>query len=595
MEEGKEANPLADEGFRAFALEALRRWHVPGVAVAVVDGESTWAEGYGIATFPSTPVTSSTLFYTGSTTKAFTAAIVSLLIASGKYSIPSFSSSTSSSSSPSSSSPAFSTPLDWQTPIARLLGDDFVLMGEYEWANAHLTLEDALSHRTGFPRHDKALPKPSSSSSSAGFDGVREVTRRLRFLPATAEPRVRWRYCNLMFMVVSHAIQTLTGEWLGATMRRLLWAPLGMHATFLRLEDALRAREQLAAGYYWDYQRQRSHPGEQQEENEGFVEVPFADLDVASGAGGIISNVLDYAQWLRCLMREEDEDEDEDAPVLPREARRQLLTARTVMPPESRAGFDAPLAYALGWNFGTYRGHRVFTHGGGMDAYGAEVYFFPDLGYGVVTMANTALTSNFVGVELAWKLIDDRLGVPEGERFDWAGRSQKMLERKLAEPETAVQELYPDRADPPLPRQLPLEDYVGTYFHPAYRNVTIELIADPTRHPSPGADEHATGMGTNGKTEGGNGMSPSPRPGPGPGPELKAVRSDFEWPTVFEFRHVSGEFWAVVIDLLKVPNRLNGQLARAEFKIGVRGRVEALEMEFLEEGSEGVIAFQRVA
>jgi len=54
-----------------------------------------------------------------------------------------------------------------------------------------------------------------------------------------------------------------------------------------------------------------------------------------------------------------------------------------------------------------------------MHAYGAEVFFFPDLDYGVVTFANTAGTSNIVGLELVWHLVDEKLGIPVGERFDW--------------------------------------------------------------------------------------------------------------------------------------------------------------------------------
>lgn len=143
--------------------------------------------------------------------------------------------------------------------------------------------------------------------------------------------------------------------------------------------------------------------------------MPFSSLDVASGAGGIVSNVLDYSRWIHCLVREDE------CTVLPPEAHRELKAARIALSPDSGKGYDAPLAYALGWLLGTYRGHRVFTHSGGMEAYGAEVYFFPDLKYGVVTLANTAVTSNMAGMELAWKLINDRMGVAEEERFDWAG------------------------------------------------------------------------------------------------------------------------------------------------------------------------------
>ncbi|KAI2469640.1 beta-lactamase/transpeptidase-like protein [Annulohypoxylon bovei var. microspora] len=537
-------NPL-DDGFGAFVRDALERWHVPGMAVAVVDGEETWTNGYGISSFPSTPVTPSTLFYTGSTTKAFTAAIVALLIASGDHTYS-------------------GAPLGWQTPLAHLLRDDFVLAPGQEWAAAHLTLEDALSHRTGFPRHDKALGRRYAPDEHPAT--VRDVVRGLRYLPAVAEPRTVWRYCNLMYMVVAHAVQEVTGEWLGDTMRDRLWAPLGMDDTFLSVGQAMGAGREVAGGYYWDYQA-----------GGGFVEVPKLGLGLASGAGGIVSSVADYAKWVRCLI---DGDGDGDGKengegsgcgVLPREAHRELKAARVVLPPESRKGYDAPLSYALGWHAGTYKGHRLFTHSGGMEAYGALVYFFPDLKYGVVTLGNTAVSSNVVGMELVWKLIDDKLGIAQADRYDWAGLGNKTIQSQLKQPETAVEELYPERANQPLPPALRLQEYVGVYSHPAYQTITLELVD------------------TDGATTTKN--SETTR---GPRGQLKADRGNMEWQMTFEFIHVSGEFWAVVIDMLNSPNSLNGQLARAEFVVGVKGKVDKLKMEFLEDGSEGVIEFDKI-
>jgi CubicO group peptidase (beta-lactamase class C family) len=74
----------------------LELWHVPGVSVAVVDGEETYAQasslqsmlsrlifphqGYGTASIPALPMTLSTLFYAGSTTKAFTVVVMSFLV-----------------------------------------------------------------------------------------------------------------------------------------------------------------------------------------------------------------------------------------------------------------------------------------------------------------------------------------------------------------------------------------------------------------------------------------------------------------------------------------------------------------------------------
>ena len=40
---GGKSSPFTEE-FNKLASQTLERWHVPGMAVAVVDGDSTWAE-----------------------------------------------------------------------------------------------------------------------------------------------------------------------------------------------------------------------------------------------------------------------------------------------------------------------------------------------------------------------------------------------------------------------------------------------------------------------------------------------------------------------------------------------------------------------
>ena len=75
--------------------------------------------------------------------------------------------------------------------------------------------------------------------------------------------------------------------------------------------------------------------------------------------------------------------------------------------------------YTLGWDTTTYKGHQRWAHNGGTDSFGTEVNFFPGLKYGVVTFANTALSSNAIGEILSYKLIDDRLGVPPEKRGKW--------------------------------------------------------------------------------------------------------------------------------------------------------------------------------
>ncbi|KAK8053488.1 beta-lactamase/transpeptidase-like protein, partial [Apiospora saccharicola] len=516
-------NPL-DDAFERFALETLDEFHVPGLAIAIVDGKNTWAAGYGNATLPGTPVTPSTLFYGGSTTKAFTAAAFAQLI----------------------DAPDAHPDLGWRTPLSSLIRNDFVLAPEYAWAQAHLTLEDALSHRTGFPRHDKAL------STAYGPDGhkatMRDIAQSLRFLPMVHEPRVEFRYCNLMFMVASHVLQTLTGRWLGTTLREGLWRPLGMNATYFSLEDAQAAPEHLAMGYWWDYSNKSSKGG--------FGEVPFAGLDEASGAGAIVSTVLDYAKWIRCLANE--------AAPLSKAAHTAIKTPR-ITPMGTDKGWDGPGSYALGWMVNPYKGHTVYHHSGGMEGYGADVFFMPDLGYGVVTLANTAMTSNFAGKALAWELINDKLGVAEEDRYDWAAAGKKSIQDILSSYDSAVDQLYPGRTEQPLPPTLSLQKYAGTYYHPAYQNLTVEVdegTSSSSRQPSK--------------------------------PQLKGSRANAVWENSYEFEHVSGEFWAIFLDMKKSPNWLSGQVAKAEFRLGPDGWPDELVIEYMEDGSEGVITYHRV-
>lgn len=279
------------------------------------------------------------------------------------------------------------------------------------------------THSLSLCLSDVSQPKPTSDTHHFAPENrtatIQDTVRLLRYLPLSAPPRTRWQYCNQMYVVATHAIQTLAGgRWLGDVLRERIWAPLGMRATRFSLEDALAAAPEglhLARGYGW-----RSPGGggpEAAADESGFRAVPFMPTDEIGGAGAVMSNVEDYALWIRSLLREE-------GPV-PKEGHRAIKTPRMFVDPatalpSSGAPYDFAMAYALGWLVNSYRGHRFWTHSGGMHAYGAEVFFFPDLDFGVVTLGNTAGTSNYVGLLAVWKLVDDKLGVPEEERHDWA-------------------------------------------------------------------------------------------------------------------------------------------------------------------------------
>lgn len=242
------------------------------------------------------------------------------------------------------------------------------------------------------PRHDM-----TSLRSVNGRPAVpKDIVRNLRNLPTTAEPRVKFQYCNLMFVTLSHVIETITGKWLGDVLKEKIWGPLGMNSTYFDLDEALAAPNHLARGYYWN------------EKDEKYHEVRYMPVTEVSGAGAIFSNVLDYAKWVKSLLHKTG--------PLSESVHEDIRKPRFIagMPAYGR---DVQM-YGLAWQRFVYKGHVVYTHSGGMHAFGAQVYWLPEIKYGVVSFANTAGSSNAAEDALVFKLVDEKLGIKEEDRID---------------------------------------------------------------------------------------------------------------------------------------------------------------------------------
>lgn len=497
----------------------LNHWHVTGLSIAIVDGNDTFSKGYGISSFPAENVTPNTLFATASTTKAFTAAAFALLIDDSRNT---------------------SDPLSWQTPISSLIRDDFVVPDVY--ATAHLTIEDALSHRTGMPRHDGSWIGNSQT--------VREVVRNLRNLPLTEELRTKFQYCNLMYVTMSHVVETLTGSWLGKFFSDRIWKPLNMTHTFFSLRQAKAAAEsgavELATPYMWNNVTKE------------FMELPWLDSPQVSGAGAIISNVLDYAKWLRFLM--------DKAPPLSESGHEALRTPRIFAKMTNSSSFTGTQNYGLGWYLANFHGEPFITHDGSLPGFGTFIGYLPHKRYGIAMMSNTGGTSNFVTPILAFGLLADRLGVPEKERFPIEGDLESLLREAADKTRHPRKDLFPNapKESDIIPLSLPLEAYTGVYSNPGYYNLTIGL-ANESSYTSPGASAQlALGISTN--------------------KARKSLKSsvDRTWSKVLDFEHVSGEFfiirvsWDVGLPHIDYNDPLSIQTCKAEFRIGEDGKVSEL-------------------
>src|SRR4029453_9928320 len=138
---------------------AMKDWSVPGVAIAVIkDDRIVLAKGYGVREIGKPePVDEHTLFAIGSSSKAFTAAAIAMLVDDGK--------------------------LKWDDPVTKYL-PNFQLFDPY--TTRELTVSDLLTHRSGLARGDLLW-----YGSAYNRD---EIVRRVRYLKPSWSLRSRFGY-----------------------------------------------------------------------------------------------------------------------------------------------------------------------------------------------------------------------------------------------------------------------------------------------------------------------------------------------------------------------------------------------------------------
>lgn len=451
------------------------------------------------------------------------------------------------------------TPLSWRTPISSLIRDDFVLPDEY--ATNHATLEDAASHRTGMPRHDGSYGGPGSI--------LRDVVRNFRYLPMTTEIRTTWQYCNMMFIMLSHVIETLTQQWMGDVLRERIWNPLNMTRTYFSLTHAKLAVEDreadLAKGYWYDNSTGK------------YEEMEWIDLSTVSGAGAVISNVLDYAEWLHFLITK--------GPLLSAAQHEELRTPRINIKDNEFPSFTGQHSYALGWDISNYRGEPLIAHDGGLPGFGATIGYLPNRGFGWAMMGNTDLTSNVVCLTLMRRLVDDYLGVPEEKRSDMIPFVEEFLGQKTEKARHPRKYLYPTAPNgtDALPLSRPLEAYTGTYENAGYRNITLNLTS---------SEVSTTNMHS-------RLQSPLGHPLAEPAQYL-TTKLDRAVPVVVTFEHVSGEFFIVRVSMdtlsgnQSVDDLVRVETSKAEFRIGEDGQVSELGVRLEPMMGDEKIWFRRV-
>jgi CubicO group peptidase (beta-lactamase class C family) len=347
-------------------IEAARiSMHVPGLALVIVrDDAVIYAKGFGLADVEKKlPVTPETIFAIGSSTKAFTATLVGMLMDEGK--------------------------LDWDAPVTDVL-PEFVLPIRTDDPKAVVTFRDLLSHNTGFARADLL------------WAGNRADPELMLATIVKAEPwkgfREEFLYNNIMFVAAGHAAGKVAGgkTWSELVSERIL-KPLEMSSTTTSISQAQKD-PRLALGYEWDV------------DLEVFERQPMRALDSAGAAGALNSTVLDMAQWVR-LQLGGGEFEG-----------RRLIEADTLRETwKVQRKIGGGMDYGLGWFLREWQGQPVVEHGGSIDGFGAQVGLLPDSNLGFVLLTNvTATPLQGASLNMVWEAL---LGQPKAQKAEPADHS----------------------------------------------------------------------------------------------------------------------------------------------------------------------------
>lgn len=332
----------ASREFDAKKLDAifahLDRCHLPGAAVGVaLGGAPVYRKGFGLANMELPVVLGpATMMRIGSMTKHFAALAFLLLCEEGSAHI-----------------------------------DDQIgqHVPEIHETSRHVTMRRLMSHTSGIRDVYQISMFTHGMGRTITDAELLECYRRIKDVDFA--PGESWSYNNGGYLLVTAAIERITGQSLDEVLARRIFAPLGMYDTRLRR---------------WDSDFQPNSAALHMVDGKGNYTRRTMDMEL-TGAGGIVSTMDDMLRWLRHM----------DAPV--------IGTAGTwnLMRQTQRLANGAHTAYGLGLVVDRYRGVDTVSHAGGVMGGNSQMIKVPSAQLDISIACNRA---DAMAADFAYRIID---------------------------------------------------------------------------------------------------------------------------------------------------------------------------------------------
>lgn len=395
-----------------------------GFAVAIVEGDKIiYAKGFGYSDYENKiPVDANTLFAIGSSTKAFTSALLGLHREDKKLSFD---------DSPSK-----------HIPELEFYNNEM---------NNQIIIKDLMRHSTGLPRHDASWYYFPSDNKDT-------LIAKIKYHEPFTGVRQQWYYNNFGFLAQGVITERITGKSWEENIENEFFKPLGMDRSKTTIAG-MKSSTNAAFGYELDNDR-------------NIKKMDYYDIAGMSPAGSINSSVNDMSKWLITWI---NDGKYKDEQIIPENYVKEAMSSQMVVAAglPSKELPEAQFAnYGYGWFLHSYKGHYMVEHGGNIDGFSASVGFYPSDSLGIVVLANqngSAVPSLVRNIAADYML--------KVNKTDWAKKHKDDLEKALDAMKKAEVDAEISNVKNTRPSHTKL-DYTGSYEHKGYGKFDVVIKND---------------------------------------------------------------------------------------------------------------------
>jgi CubicO group peptidase (beta-lactamase class C family) len=325
----------------AYFEQMVKDWDVPGASIGIVkDGQLVFTGNYGTKELgKNEKPDSNTLYAIASNSKAFTTAIIGMLVQEGK--------------------------LGWNDKVRDYL--PYFSLFDDPWISANVTIRDLLSHRVGLGTFSGDVIWYKNEGSAEDF------IKRAGKVPQDFDFRSGYGYSNLMYITAGEIILKVSGKTWGQNVQERILKPLAMDRTITTAKDLDKKGNFTTA--------------HGRVEGKNFP-IAFEDWEKIAATGGLISSVSDMAKWMIFNMNHGIIGQDT---LISKGNRNLMWTMHNVNVVDHTGKNDLGRhfsGYGLGWNMGDFHGKFMVGHTGGYDGMITAVTMIPEEKLGVVVLTN---------------------------------------------------------------------------------------------------------------------------------------------------------------------------------------------------------------